>query len=59
MDIEFNALVRNDTWDLLPPKPSHNLVDNKWVFHIKRHADGRAERFKAQLVAKRYHHHMV
>jgi hypothetical protein len=25
------------------------------VFHIKRHADGRVERFKAWLVAKGYH----
>ena len=31
MDIESNALVRNDTWDLVPPKPSHNLVGNKWI----------------------------
>jgi hypothetical protein len=34
MDIEFNVLVKNGTWD---PKPSYNLVGNKRVFHIKRH----------------------
>jgi hypothetical protein len=47
VDIEFNVLVKNGTWDLVPPKPSYNLVGNKRAFHIKRHADGRVERFKA------------
>lgn len=53
MNEEFDALIRNP-WTLVPPKPGVNLIGCKWVYRIKRHADGRIERFKAHLVAKGY-----
>ena len=52
---EFNALVKNNTWTLVPRSPSHNTVGCKWVFRIKRHSDGSIERYKARLVAKGFH----
>lgn len=32
---EFNALVQNHTWTLVPPPPNVNIVGNKWVYRIK------------------------
>jgi hypothetical protein len=55
MDIEFNALITNGTWDLVSPTQGTNIVGNKLVFRIKCNADGSIERFKARLVAKGYH----
>jgi hypothetical protein len=55
MDIEFNALITNGTWDLVSPIQGTNIVGNKWVFCIKRNVDSSIERFKARLVAKGYH----
>jgi histone deacetylase 1/2 len=52
MELEFNALLRNKTWHLVPPRPGLNVIDSKWVFKIKRHSDGYIERYKARLVAK-------
>lgn len=52
---ENAALLRNDTWDLVPSDPSQNLIGNRWVFRIKRNPDGTIERFKARLVAKGFH----
>jgi histone deacetylase 1/2 len=49
---EFNALIRNGTWSLVPPPPNHNIVDCKWLFRIKRNFDGTIARHKARLVAK-------
>lgn len=55
MSKEFDALIRNNTWELVPPHPSLNLVGCKWVFRIKRHPDGTIDRCKARLVAKGFH----
>ena len=40
MNVEFDALLRNGTWTLVPPSPTMNIVGCKWVFRIKRNADG-------------------
>ncbi|KAJ0985480.1 hypothetical protein J5N97_003836 [Dioscorea zingiberensis] len=52
MDIEYGALIKNKTWRLVPPQPGINLIDCKWVFRLKRKADGSVDRYKARLVAK-------
>uniref|UniRef100_A0A2N9FDU4 Reverse transcriptase Ty1/copia-type domain-containing protein n=1 Tax=Fagus sylvatica TaxID=28930 RepID=A0A2N9FDU4_FAGSY len=55
MNLEFDALLKNQTWQLVPPHPSQNLIGCKWVFRTKRNADGSVERHKARLVAKGFH----
>ncbi|WVZ63086.1 hypothetical protein U9M48_012751 [Paspalum notatum var. saurae] len=40
------------TWHLIPPCPQQNVVDCKWVYKMKRKADGNIDRYKARLVAK-------
>jgi hypothetical protein len=55
MNVEFDALLKNQTWSLVPPSSNQNIVGCKWVFRIKRNADGSIERYKARLVAKGFH----
>jgi len=52
MQDEYDALQRNGTWTLVPPSRGMNHIDCKWVFKIKRRADGQIDRYKARLVAK-------
>lgn len=52
---EFNAALRNNTWDLVPPNEAPNLVGNKWIFRIKFLPDGSIDKYKARLVAKGFH----
>nr|KYP71076.1 Retrovirus-related Pol polyprotein from transposon TNT 1-94 [Cajanus cajan] len=54
MSEEFNALIANCTWTLVPHQ-SHHIIGNKWVYRLKRNIDGSIARYKARLVAKRYH----
>jgi hypothetical protein len=54
MDIEYSALICNKTWHLVPLDSHHNLIDCKWVYKIKRKADGSIDRYKARHVAKQF-----
>ena len=46
MQDEYDALLENKTWHLVPPSPHKNVIDCKWVYHIKKHADGTIDRYK-------------
>ncbi|TPX55786.1 DNA-directed DNA polymerase [Powellomyces hirtus] len=49
---ELNSLHANHTWDLVPLPAGCQPIKYKWVFKIKRAADGSLQRYKAHLVAK-------
>ncbi|GJT34652.1 ribonuclease H-like domain-containing protein [Tanacetum coccineum] len=48
---EYNALVKNGTWILVPRPSDVNLVRSMWLLKHKFHADGTLSRYKARLVA--------
>ena len=52
MKAELQALSENDTWDIVDRPTNRKIVDCRWVYKIKRNADGSIERYKARLVAK-------
>jgi hypothetical protein len=52
MDSEHEALLCNRTWKLVPRPKGRNVIGCKWVYKVKRKADGSIERYKAWLVAK-------
>jgi len=49
---KLTALMRHNTWQLVPPPTDCNIVSCKWVFRVKRHANGSVDLFKTRLVAK-------
>ncbi|GLI60767.1 hypothetical protein VaNZ11_002999 [Volvox africanus] len=52
MDEEMASLHENRTWELEEVPMGARKIGLKWVFKIKRDADGNVERYKARLVAK-------
>jgi hypothetical protein len=52
MECEFFALVRNNTWHLVPPAAGRNLIGCKWVYKIKRKVDGSIDWYKSRLIGK-------
>ena len=52
MGSEFDVLMENGTWSLCPRPLDKHIVQNKWVYKIKRRPNGNIEHFKARLVAK-------
>ncbi|CAH9104714.1 unnamed protein product [Cuscuta epithymum] len=47
---EFNALIDNKTWELVPRPKDVNVIRSMWIFRHKRNSDGSFERYKARLV---------
>jgi transposase InsO family protein len=52
MVTEMQAHVKNGTWELVELPRGRKAIGSKWVFKIKRAADGSVDRYKARLVAK-------
>jgi hypothetical protein len=52
MDEELAALRRNNTFTVVPRPAGKKIVGSKWVYKIKRLADGSVERYKARGVAQ-------
>ena len=54
MQKELVALEKARTWTIVECPPNVNVVGCKWVFQIKRNANGEIDKYKARLVAKGY-----
>jgi len=55
MQQEYDALLKNHTWDLVSLPPNRQAIGCKWVYRLKENVDGSINRFKARLVAKGFH----
>ena len=49
---EYTALIRNDTWCLVPCPAGVNVVTEKWIFRHKLNSDGTLARYKARWVVR-------
>jgi hypothetical protein len=52
MDKELGTLEQAGTWDTVICPKGKNIIGLKWVFCIKRKADGSVNKYKARLVAR-------
>jgi hypothetical protein len=50
MEEEYDALITNNTWDLVPHPVGSNFITGKWIFKHKFNPDGTLERYKARWV---------
>jgi hypothetical protein len=52
MQLEFDSLTSNQTWDLVPLPAGRRVVNIMWVYKAKTNAYGAVSRYKARFVAK-------
>jgi len=54
MQLEYVALVKNQTWSLVDPPSRVHIISCKWIFKNKYNPNGSLQRRKARLVAREF-----
>lgn len=54
MKREMEALILNETWEIVQLPPGRKPIGSKWIYKVKYKQNGDIERYKARLVAQGY-----
>jgi hypothetical protein len=49
---EYQSIMKNDVWDIVPRPEGKFTVTSKWIYKIKHTVDGSIERHKTRFVAR-------
>ena len=49
---EYQSIMKNDVWDVVPRPEGKSIVTSKWIDKIKHAADGSIEKYKARFLAR-------
>jgi hypothetical protein len=49
---EYNSIMKNDVWEVVPRPEGKSVVTSKWLYKLKHAADGSIEKYKARFVAR-------
>nr|GEX95865.1 nucleotide-binding, alpha-beta plait [Tanacetum cinerariifolium] len=52
MKVEYDALIKNGMWSLVPRASNTNVVDGKWVYMLKQDKNGAITCYKARFIGK-------
>lgn len=54
MTQEMESFEKHRTWELVDLPPGQKVIGLKWIYKLKRDADGNIVKYKALIVSKRY-----
>ena len=49
---QYQSIMKNDVWEIVPRPKNKYGVTSKWIYKIKHIADGSIEKYKARFVAR-------
>ena len=49
---EYQSIIKNDVWDVVPRPKGKSVVSSKWILKTKHSTDGSIEKFKARFFAR-------
>ena len=52
MTEEYQSIIKNDVWDIVPRPEGKSIVSSKLIYKVKHAADGSIEKYKARFVAR-------
>ena len=51
MTQEYESIMKNDVWEVVPRPQDKTVVTSKWLYKINHAANGSTEKYKAHFVA--------
>ena len=48
---EYQSIMKNDVWDVVPRPEGKSVVTSKWIYKIKHVVDGSIKKYKVRFVA--------
>ena len=49
---EYDSIVKNSAWDIVPSLVGKSVVGSRWIYKVKKVVDGSVEKYKARFVAQ-------
>eukprot|EP00253_Pinus_taeda_P023124 PITA_23124 len=49
---EYDSIVRNSAWEIVPRPKGKSVVGSRWIYKVKQAVDGSVEKYKARFVAR-------
>ena len=49
---EYQSIMKNDVWYVVPRQERKSVVTSKWIYKINHVADGSIEKYRERLVAR-------
>jgi hypothetical protein len=52
MNEEYQSVIKNDVWEIVPRSKSKDVASSKWLYKIKHVVDVSIEKYKETFVAR-------
>ena len=49
---EYDSIVRNSAWEIVPRSVDKSVVGSRWIYKVKKFIDESVEKYKARFVAQ-------
>ena len=49
---EYQSIINNDVWEIVPRPNDKSVVSSKWIFKTKHSTNGSIEKYKERFVAQ-------
>ena len=49
---EYQSIMKNDVWDVVPRLEGKSIITFKWIYKINHAVNGNIEKYKARFVAR-------
>ena len=49
---EYDSIVRNSAWEIVPRPEGKSVVGSRWIYKLKQAVDGSVEKYKARFVTR-------